>query len=246
MDGASTRQAGARPARHGNGLRLVLDDGRPVNILHSARLEGLRSLVEGLCRSPGAAPAWLLFEGNEAGSFAAGADLRQIARLDPLGARELSSAGERLARAIAQAPFPVGCLVDGHAVGGGFDLVVACDLTVATDRAWFSHPGIGRGFFTGWGGTDRIPASIRGRRGAHALLTGRRIGAREAERIGLLAGRARSTDEARDLARALLERLAGWPASLRDLWRLGGKRGAPEALKDALARAARVDTPRTR
>ena len=144
---------------------------------------------------------------------------------------------------LEQVPFPVGCLVDGHAVGGGFDLALSCDLLVATERSWFAHPGIGRGFFTGWGGTDRIPTAARGSWGVGALLAARRLDAADMLRAGLLGGLVQDAAAGRELLGLRLATLARWPEGARAAWRRARRRGAPQALLSALAR---VDTPRPR
>ncbi len=238
----SSGDAGATIIRDASGVRLVLDDGRSVNILTESRLAALARLVRHLAGDP-EPPRWLAIEGNPRGSFAAGADLERLARLDPLAALDLSRAGERLMTVLEQAPFPVGCLVDGHAVGGGFDLALSCDLLVATRRSWFAHPGIGRGFFTGWGGTDSVPFAARGMTGARALLAASRLDAADMLRAGLLGGLAPDAAAGRATLRRGLAALGDWSAASRAAWRRARRPGAPRALLSALAR---VDTPRPR
>ncbi|GAB4370503.1 MAG: enoyl-CoA hydratase-related protein [Acidobacteriota bacterium] len=236
--------AGARLRRCGPGIRLVLDDGTRVNVLREERVAALAELVDRLARPGG--PCWLIIEGNRHGSFAAGADLRQIGSLSPLAARRLARTGRDLLDRLASLPCPVGCLVDGHAVGGGFDLALAGDVLAATDRSWFAHPGLERGFFTGWGGTSRVPLAGRRRTGHDALLAARRLRADAAERAGMLAVRAPDRDRARRRLRRLLDRLARWPAPALDAWRRL-RWGTPSGpLLETLWRLARVDTPEPR
>lgn len=227
----------------GGGARVVLDDGRRVNVLSRARMEALAAALARLAAGPGR-PRYVLLEGNGRGSFAAGADLREIAALDPGAARDLSRLGERVTRLLSRGPWPTGALVDGHALGGGFDLVLACDAVVATDRSRFGHPGLRRGFLTGWGGTARLPRRAATSRASFrsVFLAAEELGARHAEEAGILSGRARGSRSARKIVVAQLQALAGWPPGMLDLWRLARTSVNPAALEPALA--AFVDTSR--
>ncbi len=230
----------------GGGVRLVLDDGARVNVLSRARMEALVAELAALAR-PGHRPAFVLLEGNGRGSFAAGAHLGEIAALGPAEARELSRLGERVTRWLARGPWPTGALVDGHALGGGLDLVLACDAAVATDRSRFAHPGLRRGFLTGWGGTFRL-ARRAGSRGEAAhrrvFLAAGEIDAAAAAAAGILSGRARTATAARRLLVHQLRQLAAWPPGALDAWRTGRSAREPGRLSRAFA--AFVDTSRGR
>ena len=101
---------------------------------------------------------------------------------------------------------PIVAAVNGAAVGGGFELALACDLIVAADHAWFAVPEVSRGLFPAGGGTvvlpRRLPLSIALELG----LTGSRLDARRAEALGLVnrvVPADRLLDEALDIARAI-------------------------------------------
>ncbi len=227
-------RAGAEVHRRASIAFLVLDDGRAVNVLSSDRMEALTEL---LLRTFELSPALagLVIEGNGRGSFAAGADLGEIARLDAEAALRLSRRGERLMQRIEEAPCGVVALVDGHALGGGFDLAMSCDVTVATPESIFGHPGIARGFFTGWGGTRRIPTSGAGVRGYAALLTGDRLSAADASRAGLIAA-VLPWGAAHAHAEHILEIWNRWTSGSRHGWRAarGGGFGRDRGLARAL------------
>ncbi|MDH3286009.1 MAG: enoyl-CoA hydratase/isomerase family protein [Acidobacteriota bacterium] len=212
---------------------LRLDDGRRVNLMSARRLDALADLLTGLARS--APPAWVLLTGNSRESFAAGADLGEIAGLDAASAIALSRAGSSVTARLHGGPWWTGAVVDGHALGGGFDLAAACDLLIATPRARFAHPGIARSMFTGWGGTRTIPRRGRAGRLRAALMTGERLSAEDAHVAGLVAAVA-APRRAVGLAVSMLDRLATWGEDARDAWR-AAHCAAPAAVL-ARARAA--------
>ena len=100
---------------------------------------------------------------------------------------------------------PVIAAVNGFALGGGCELAMACTLRLAADRAELGQPEIDLGLIPGFGGTQRLVRLIGRGRALDLLLTGRRIPAAEAERVGLvnrvvpaeaLAGEARTLADA--------------------------------------------------
>jgi enoyl-CoA hydratase/carnithine racemase len=76
--------------------------------------------------------------------------------------------------------------VSGFALGGGCELALHCDVIVASESAEFGQPEITLGIIPGGGGTQRVARVLGKQRTMELVLTGRRIGAREAERVGLV------------------------------------------------------------
>lgn len=81
---------------------------------------------------------------------------------------------------------PIIAAVNGHCLAGGLEIALACDLRIASENATFGLPEVTRGIIPGAGGTQRLPRLIGPERALDLILTGRRIDAREAERIGLV------------------------------------------------------------
>ena len=81
---------------------------------------------------------------------------------------------------------PLIAAVNGWALGGGLEIVLACDIRIASERARFGTPEVTLGLIPGWGGTQRLPRMLPWCKAAELLLTGRLIDAQEAYRIGLI------------------------------------------------------------
>ncbi|MBW2389211.1 MAG: enoyl-CoA hydratase/isomerase family protein [Deltaproteobacteria bacterium] len=125
-------------------------------------------------------------------SFCAGADLRGVADFY----KSLSSA-QRLRRSELVPGLggitknlsidkPIIAAVNGHCLAGGLEIALACDLRIASENASFGLPEVTRGIIPGAGGTQRLPRLIGPERALDLIMTGRRIDAQEAERIGLV------------------------------------------------------------
>ena len=83
-------------------------------------------------------------------------------------------------------PQPVIAAVNGFAMGGGCELALAADFRIASENAVFGQPEVGLGIPPGWGGTQRLVRAVGPGIAAEMILTGRRVKADEALRIGLV------------------------------------------------------------
>lgn len=123
--------------------------------------------------------------------FSVGQDLKERARLSRQGAppTTFGSRGQagwpRLTERFTLAK-PVIARVDGYALGGGFELVLACDIVVASDRAVFALPEARLGLVPGAGGAFRLARQLPLKIAMGYLLTGRRMDAATAARFGLV------------------------------------------------------------
>jgi enoyl-CoA hydratase/carnithine racemase len=139
--------------------------------------------------------------GSGTRAFAAGADIRELARQTPVSL--LDENRFAIWDRIWAVRTPVVAAVRGFALGGGCELAMSCDIIVAADDASFGQPEINLGVMPGAGGTQRLTRAIGKARAMDLILTGRTIGALEAERMGLVsrvAAPERTLDEAITLA----------------------------------------------
>jgi len=145
-------------------------------------------------------------------AFAAGADIRELAgqTLDGLADDVAAGAGFGHWDRLKAIRMPLIAAVRGFALGGGCELAMTCDMIVAGDDATFGQPEIAIGVMPGAGGTQRLTRAIGSARAMELILTGRSIGAAEAERLGLVT-RVVPADATLDAALELAARIAGMP-----------------------------------
>src|SRR6266542_687249 len=118
--------------------------------------------------------------------FASGADILELSGLNPESALAFSQRGQKIFQMIAVAPQITIAAINGYCMGGALDLVLACDIRIASSKAIFAHPGAKLGIITGWGGTQRLPLLIGKTRALEFFITARRIASDEALEIGLV------------------------------------------------------------
>jgi enoyl-CoA hydratase len=126
----------------------------------------------------------ILITGSEK-AFAAGADIKEMARMTAVEAFMDDFAGTW--DAVARARKPVVAAVAGFALGGGCELAMQCDLIIAADTAKFGQPEMKLGIIPGIGATQRLPRALGKAKAMDLILTGRMMDAAEAERAGLVA-----------------------------------------------------------
>lgn len=103
---------------------------------------------------------------------------------------------------------PIIAAVNGHCLAGGLELALACDLRIASENASFGLPEVTRGIIPGAGGTQRLPRLVGPERALDLIMTGRRIDAEEAMRIGLISRvvpQSELQEESLGIARAIAE-----------------------------------------
>jgi enoyl-CoA hydratase/carnithine racemase len=127
----------------------------------------------------------LIIAGNRQ-FFSVGADLNEIAALTGPEAYEFSVMGQMLMNAIASYPAPAIAAVEGHCMGGGLDLALACHRRIAAPHAVFGHRGAALGLMTGWGGTQRLPRLIAKGRALELFIAAEKVSAARAQEIGLV------------------------------------------------------------
>jgi enoyl-CoA hydratase/carnithine racemase len=166
-------------AGHCTLLRLVSLDG--TNRLTRARVSALtRAIQELVVQAPP-----LVIAGNPH-FFSVGADLHEIAELTGPAAHEFSRMGQALMNAIAEHPASVIAAIEGHCMGGGLDLALACHRRVAGPHAVFGHRGAALGLLTGWGGTQRLPQLVGKGRALELFVAAEKLTAPRALEIGLI------------------------------------------------------------
>jgi len=119
-------------------------------------------------------------------AFVAGADINELARLNPAEAKAFALRGQHVFELIETMGKPVVAAVNGYALGGGCELAMACTFRFASETALFGQPEIDLGLIPGYGGTQRLSRLVGRARALDLILTGRKIKAAEALAIGLV------------------------------------------------------------
>ncbi|MCR4710726.1 MAG: enoyl-CoA hydratase/isomerase family protein [Clostridia bacterium] len=117
-------------------------------------------------------------------ALASGADIRELHDRHYL--IQMDGTATKALKALEDLPKPVICAINGYALGGGCELAMACDIRIATKRSKFGQPETGLGLIPGAGGTQRLSRLIGLGKAKELILTGRIIGAEEAEKLGLV------------------------------------------------------------
>ncbi len=161
------------------GVTTIRLDRRPrANAYDGPALDALEAAIAGV------RTAVAVIESAGEGAFCAGADRDALAAAAPLSALDLQS--QRAFDAIARAPWVSIAAVQGAAVGGGFELALACDLRVAGFGARFWLPEPTLGLIPAAGGCTRLPRLVGRPRAKSVILGGRRLSARDALDWGLV------------------------------------------------------------
>ncbi|HYN17482.1 MAG TPA: enoyl-CoA hydratase-related protein [Actinomycetes bacterium] len=162
---------------------MTLDRPEALNAISTELAVELAGAMEPLATDPGVRAVVLTGAGERA--FCAGADLRQRAGFDDHGWFVQREAFRRGFAAVRRCPLPTIAAVFGFTLGGGAELALACDLVVAADDATFGLPEVRLGLVPAGGGTQLLARRVGRSVARDLVLTGRRVGAAEAHRLGL-------------------------------------------------------------
>ena len=173
-------------ALHGDGDRktalITLNRPKQLNALNDGLMDQLGEALLRFDADP--AVGCIVITGSEK-AFAAGADIGVLAQHDFISAYT-SDLITRNWEHIRRVRKPVIGAVAGFALGGGCELAMMCDVVLAADTAKFGQPEIKLGIIPGAGGTQRLPRAIGKAKAMDLVLSGRMMGAEEAERAGLV------------------------------------------------------------
>jgi enoyl-CoA hydratase/carnithine racemase len=185
---------------------LTLNRPDVMNSFNFALLHALKNEIDRLDRE--AAVRVIIITGAGTKAFAAGADLKERLTYTPEQVKEFIFTIRNLFTQIEYMRKPVIAAVNGVALGGGTELAMACDLRIASLNASMGQTETRLAIIPGAGGTQRLPRLVGKGIAKELIFTGRRIGAEEALRIGLVNKICESEDlldEARAMAAMICE-----------------------------------------
>jgi enoyl-CoA hydratase len=168
-----------------DGLAVVtIDRPKVLNALNAQTVEEIHAAFSAL-RDDDSVRAVILTGGGEK-AFVAGADINELAKKNAITGKETSERGQQTLSMIERFPKPVIAAINGFALGGGCELALACHIRIASEKAQLGLPEVTLGIIPGYGGTQRMVRLLGKGKALELICTGERVGAAEAERIGLV------------------------------------------------------------
>lgn len=188
---------------------IVLNRPRQVNAINDDIRTGVPHALAEL--EADASIAVIVIRGEGARGFCAGADIKESrGEENSLQIRRRMENG-RWIEALDRTEKPVIVAIHGYCMGGGLELALACDIRFAAPDVVFSLPETGLGRIPGGGGTQRLGRVVGAGRAMDMLLTGERVNAEEALKVGLVTRVASAADQLVAEVRELATRIAAKP-----------------------------------
>lgn len=163
---------------------VTIDRQKVMNALNDATLREMADAFDALRDDDSVRAVVITGAGDKA--FVAGADINELAKMNPIGAKDLAAFGQSVVGRLERMRKPTVAMVNGFALGGGLELALACTLRTASTKAKVGLPEVSLGIIPGYGGTQRLlriagPAVAR-----EWVLTGDMYSAEEAHRVGVV------------------------------------------------------------
>ena len=165
-------------------LVLTLNRPKALNALNKQLIGELHHFFVSELESYSCKGVVLTGSGDRA--FAAGADIKEFTTMDAQEMAALSALGHELMFAIENSPVPVIAAIEGYALGGGFEIALACHMRIGSEKARLGNPEVNLGIIPGYGATQRLPQLVGKGRSLEIMLTARMIHATEALDWGIL------------------------------------------------------------
>jgi len=167
-----------------NKAYILVNKPKSLNSLNEETLLELEEAIELIAKNKKLQVLIIRGKGDKA--FVAGADIKEMAGMDPIQAEKFASLGQRVFDKIEKLLMPVIAAVNGHALGGGCELALSCDIRIASENAQFGQPEVGLGIIPGFGGTQRLNKIIGEGLAKEYIYTGKFINSKKAKEINLV------------------------------------------------------------
>jgi enoyl-CoA hydratase len=187
--------------------RLTINRPDKLNALNRETVREIDAALDAFDKDAGARALILTGSGEKA--FVAGADIGELAEQTPQGGKAYALYGQSVLSHLESSGKPTIAAINGFALGGGLEIALACHLRIASETASLGLPEVTLGIIPGFGGTQRLARLVGKGAALEMILTGNRIDAREAHRIGLVNRVVPSADliaESEKLAGTILSR----------------------------------------
>ncbi|MFO7262558.1 MAG: hypothetical protein A6D91_07090 [Bacillaceae bacterium G1] len=225
-----------RQERRDSWVKLTIDRPEARNALNFETLAELEEVLMELEKDESLRALVLTGGGDRV--FISGGDLKQFAQLrGQEAARWMSRRYQDVLNRLEQFPVPVVAMVNGHALGGGCEVALACDFRIMAEEATLQFKQVQMGLVTGWGSGARLLSLVGYAQAARVLLLGEKLTAAEALAMGLVHGVA-PREELEEQVEALVDKIKALPPlAVRSFKRLlQSWRSLPMAEAQALER----------
>jgi dihydroxynaphthoic acid synthetase len=164
--------------------RITINRPKVLNSFRSKTLDELASAFDDASNDDSVGVVVLAGAGEKA--FCAGGDISEMGELSPSAGRKFLGKCLKVSTAIRNCSKPVIAMVRGYCLGGGHEIHLMCDLTIAGESAQFGQTGPTVGSIPIWGGTQMLPRVVGEKKAREFVFLCRRYSAREAEAMGLI------------------------------------------------------------
>lgn len=162
--------------------RIIIDRPHALNALNKHTLNEIHHCLTHLKKEN----RIVILEGAGEKSFIAGGDVKEMNGLDKDEFREFLSFGQKVTHILENGNFLSIAKVSGYALGGGFEMAIACDFLISSADSKFGFPEVSLGIIPGFGGNVRIASKLNMSRAKQLVLSGKIIDAHTANDWGLL------------------------------------------------------------
>jgi enoyl-CoA hydratase/carnithine racemase len=209
----------------------------PANLLSRGVLTELNGFLDETAKIPTLKVLILTGAGT---FFIVGADVKEIAGLNGAAEGQVAAfLGQRVFNKLEQLPLPTIAAINGHCLGGGNEMAMACTIRIASDRARFGQPEINLAIIPGFGGTQRLPRIVGSSRALELMLTGEMINAATALEIGLV-NKVVPEPEVMKQAVGLAKKIAGKSRPAIERILTAAREGLKGTLEEGLKREAEL------
>jgi len=163
---------------------LTVDRPKVLNALNDRTLDEIAHALDHCKADEGVRAVVLTGSGEKA--FIAGADIGELAKMNPLSAKDLARKGQTVLDRLEKMGKPTVAMINGFALGGGLEIALACSLRTASTKARVGLPEVSLGIIPGYGGTQRLSRVAGPGVAREWILTGDMFGAAEAHRVGVV------------------------------------------------------------
>ncbi len=136
---------------------ITIDKEESLNTLNSEVLNGLKDSIQAADKEY---VRTIVIRGAGGKAFAVGADIKEMKEFTSIQAARFSEKGHGVFNSFEKSKAVTIAMVDGFALGGGFELALSCDVIFATNKSRFGFPEVGLGLIPGFGGTQRLSRSL--------------------------------------------------------------------------------------